>query len=228
MHINDSGWLTLEDSEPKTIGTSSHIVQSLVIGSSPNCSPGLVPANMKFIVAHWTGGSSASSAQSWLSNPQAKASAHFILDRNGQVIQLVPTDKVAWHVGPSEWKTATGNYTQLNRYSIGIEYVNLGGLKKTEGGVFISTTGRTVAPEDVVSHVENGKTTYYHAFPHDQIMAGLSLMSAIKTKFPTVEDIVGHMDIATPAGRKADPGPEFPMAWYKSKLLGRSDDETVV
>lgn len=56
-------------------------------------------------------------------------------------------------------------------------------------------------------------------------MAGLSLMAAIKKKFKNVEDIVGHCDIATPPGRKQDPGPEFPMDWYRSKIIGRIDNE---
>jgi len=225
MHINEKGLITLDAGEPQTVTGKLGTVPALVFGSSPNCGPRLIQSDVKFIVAHWTGGSSADSAKNWLTSPDAKASAHFILDRNGQIIQIVATDKVAWHVGPSEWKTKTQDYVKLNRYSIGIEYVNLGKLTKTEGGTFKSTTGRVVPSEEVVSHNDKGVTSYYQSYPHDQLMAGLNLMAAIKKKFKNVENIVGHNDIATPPGRKQDPGPEFPMDWYRSKIVGRIDDD---
>ena len=38
-----------------------------------------------------------------------------------------------------------------------------------------------------------------------------------------LKDVLGHEDIAP--GRKADPGPAFPMASFRARLMGRADDE---
>jgi AmpD protein len=46
-----------------------------------------------------------------------KASAHFLVRRNGAVIQFVPCAKRAWHAGESSWK----GRLRCNDFSIGIE-----------------------------------------------------------------------------------------------------------
>ena len=46
-----------------------------------------------------------------------RVSAHFFIDRSGQVTQLVSCDRRAWHAGQSEWE----GRTRCNDFSIGIE-----------------------------------------------------------------------------------------------------------
>jgi N-acetyl-anhydromuramoyl-L-alanine amidase len=46
-----------------------------------------------------------------------KASAHFLVRRDGSVIQFVPCTKRAWHAGESSWK----GRSRCNDFSIGIE-----------------------------------------------------------------------------------------------------------
>ncbi len=46
-----------------------------------------------------------------------KVSAHFLIRRDGQVIQFVDTDKRAWHAGVSSWR----GRERVNDVSIGIE-----------------------------------------------------------------------------------------------------------
>jgi len=48
---------------------------------------------------------------------ELKASAHFLIRRDGQVIQFVPCAKRAWHAGESSWK----GRSRCNDFSIGIE-----------------------------------------------------------------------------------------------------------
>ncbi|HXV09250.1 MAG TPA: 1,6-anhydro-N-acetylmuramyl-L-alanine amidase AmpD [Burkholderiales bacterium] len=48
---------------------------------------------------------------------QLKASAHFLIRRDGEVIQFVPCAKRAWHAGESSWK----GRSRCNDFSIGIE-----------------------------------------------------------------------------------------------------------
>ncbi|MDQ6961007.1 MAG: 1,6-anhydro-N-acetylmuramyl-L-alanine amidase AmpD [Mariprofundaceae bacterium] len=48
-----------------------------------------------------------------------QVSAHFLIDRQGQIIQFVPCQKRAWHAGVSQWKSRQ----QCNDFSIGIEMI---------------------------------------------------------------------------------------------------------
>jgi AmpD protein len=46
-----------------------------------------------------------------------KVSAHFLIRRDGSLIQYVPCDKRAWHAGASTWK----GRERCNDFSIGVE-----------------------------------------------------------------------------------------------------------
>jgi len=46
-----------------------------------------------------------------------KVSSHFLIRRDGEIIQFVPCVKRAWHAGESSWK----GRTRCNDYSIGVE-----------------------------------------------------------------------------------------------------------
>ncbi len=54
-------------------------------------------------------------------NPVREVSAHFVVGRDGRVVQMVPIEKRAWHAGVSVLE-GTGN---VNDFSVGIEMVNL-------------------------------------------------------------------------------------------------------
>ena len=57
-----------------------------------------------------------------LKNPKYKVSCHYLINRKGEIIQLVKDKNIAWHAGKSKWK----KITNLNKDSIGIELVNKG------------------------------------------------------------------------------------------------------
>tara|TARA_B100001063_G_C16753860_1_gene551948 strand:- start:123 stop:740 length:618 start_codon:yes stop_codon:yes gene_type:complete len=57
-----------------------------------------------------------------LKNPKHKVSCHYLINRKGQVFQMVKDKYTAWHAGISKWKQAKN----LNKNSIGIELVNKG------------------------------------------------------------------------------------------------------
>lgn len=71
------------------------------------------------IVLHATVGS-ARSALAWLTNPAARVSAHYLIDKTGRVYQLVADEEAAWHAGRAEWK----GQTAINEISLGIELEN--------------------------------------------------------------------------------------------------------
>lgn len=74
------------------------------------------------IVLHYTGMSSAAKAIDWLSRPESKVSAHYVVDVDGRITQLVAEAMRAWHAGVSVWH----GETDINSLSIGIEIQNPG------------------------------------------------------------------------------------------------------
>ena len=97
---------------------------------SPNFNlPKRVKNRIKFIIIHYTGMKKESAAIKRLQDPKSKVSSHYLINRNGEIINLVPDLFEAWHAGVSSWK----HFKSLNKNSIGIEITNPGhqhGYKK--------------------------------------------------------------------------------------------------
>jgi N-acetylmuramoyl-L-alanine amidase len=74
------------------------------------------------IVLHYTGMDDAQAAARWLANPDSRVSAHYLIDEDGTVIQMVSERHRAWHAGASSW----GGEHDINSVSIGIEIHNHG------------------------------------------------------------------------------------------------------
>jgi len=77
------------------------------------------------LIIHHTGGSFPGCAE-WLSNPRSKASAHYIITRDGDVYNLVDETKKAWHAGRGAFDlnqdgTISNDERRFNARSIGIE-----------------------------------------------------------------------------------------------------------
>ncbi len=90
---------------------------------SPNFNlPKRLKQNIKFIIIHYTGMKKESVAITRLQDPKSKVSSHYLIKRNGEIINLVPDLFEAWHAGVSGWK----HFKSLNKNSIGIEITNPG------------------------------------------------------------------------------------------------------
>jgi N-acetylmuramoyl-L-alanine amidase len=74
-----------------------------------------LPVNIA--VVHYTEMKPVETALDRLTDPEAGVSAHYLITEEGEVIQLVPEDKRAWHAGKSFWR----GITDVNSASIGIE-----------------------------------------------------------------------------------------------------------
>lgn len=74
------------------------------------------------IILHYTGMPTGAEALARLRDASAKVSAHYLVEENGDVHQLVDEAKRAWHAGVSSWK----GESDINARSIGIEIVNPG------------------------------------------------------------------------------------------------------
>jgi N-acetylmuramoyl-L-alanine amidase len=74
------------------------------------------------IILHYTGMASGAAALARLCDPAAEVSAHYFIEDNGEILQLVPEACRAWHAGQSCW----AGTKDMNSASIGIEIHNGG------------------------------------------------------------------------------------------------------
>lgn len=99
---------------------------------SPNCSRGRSGKKIIAIVLHITAGLYPG-CLSWMRNPAAKASAHYLVTKSGEIYQMVQDADTSWHAGfvnRPTWKLYDG--TNPNRYTLGIEFECLSGGELTE------------------------------------------------------------------------------------------------
>lgn len=147
---------------------------------SPNCDerpPGIEP---DCVVLHATVEPTTPGTVKIFLSPASDVSAHFVVGKDGQIIQMVPVEKRAWHAGTSEW----GGREKVNDFSVGIEMVNLntGNDPYTEAqiqavaGIIRFVRSRYPIPDDrIVSHAEvaqpPGRKSDPRNFDFDRIRA---------------------------------------------------------
>jgi len=166
-----------------------------------------VDGKPKDLIIHYT----AAGIASTLSTFEAKdsTSAHIVIDRNGDIYQMVPFNKQAFHAGYSSWD----GLVAFNNRAIGIELVNFGfDVSKAQGSNDIITIRHK---HKFVSQNQ------WQKFPKPQIDALVSVTKVLLETY-NLQKILGHDDIS--AGRKQDPGPAFPWDDYRIALFGSSSN----
>jgi len=184
--------------------------------ASPNSGKDL---QYEYLVIHYTAGRSAEASIRWLTNPAARASAHVVIARDGSVTQLVAFNRVAWHAGRSSWLNRTG----LNHYSLGIELDNAGPLQR-HGERWRAWFGDEYDHTQVIEavHKHENQPRGWHVYTPAQIEAALEVSSLLVRRY-RLRDVLGHEDISP--GRKLDPGPAFPLQSFRSRLMGRAEND---
>jgi N-acetylmuramoyl-L-alanine amidase len=94
----------------------------MILRPSPNFEPRPEGTVIDMLVLHYTGMASGPAALERLCDPEAKVSAHYLIEEDGTVYSLVPEEMRAWHAGVSSWR----GRSDINSRSIGIELVNPG------------------------------------------------------------------------------------------------------
>ena len=89
---------------------------------SPNFDSRPDGAPIDMLVLHYTGMKTAAAALDRLTDPEARVSAHYVIEEDGAVWRLVDEKARAWHAGISAWR----GETDINGRSVGIELVNPG------------------------------------------------------------------------------------------------------
>lgn len=96
--------------------------QGTTLPASWQPSPNFDERRPNFVILHQTTNDEAERALRTLTDPLKKVSAHYLVGRDGSIVQLVDERARAWHAGASYW----GGQTDLNSASIGIELDNNG------------------------------------------------------------------------------------------------------
>ena len=107
-------------------------VQQIEWKPSPNFWVGRNGKSIIAIVNHITAGLMPGTL-SWLQNPKAQASAHYLVTKSGDIYQPVKDEDTAWACGlviKPNWSLYDG--TNPNRYTINIEHEALAGEGLTE------------------------------------------------------------------------------------------------
>ena len=159
---------------------------------SPNYTARRTPIDM--IVLHYTGMSSLPEVLDKLCDPKSELSAHFVVDVDGRIFQLVGDEYRAWHAGVSNWQ----GQRDINSRSIGIEIMNNGQTRFTDeqiGSVLAicktMMARHNIPPHHVVGHSDvapGRKVDPGHLFPWtylSQYGVGLYPEPSIRDYFAT-------------------------------------------
>ncbi len=95
---------------------------TIVQHPSPNFDDRGDNGQIDMLVLHYTGMKTADAALTRLCDQTAKVSAHYFIDEDGAILQLVDERHRAWHAGVAVWR----GQDNINQRSIGIEIVNPG------------------------------------------------------------------------------------------------------
>lgn len=187
---------------------------------SPNRSQQIDP---KYLIMHYTAGSSFRSSLNWLTNPISKASAHLLIGRDGEIAQMVPFNIKAWHAGQSSWNNLEG----MNSYAIGIELDNAGKMVPYGNNRWRSWFGKVYDDDEVLeaTHKHEDDPAGWQVFTEKQLEVAVEVATILVNHYG-LQEVIGHDDVSP--FRKVDPGPAFPMQSFSSKVMGRRDDEVPV
>lgn len=85
-------------------------------------SPNFDERRANYVILHHTSDNNVTDALNTLTSPLKGVSIHYLVSRDGTILQLVDENRRAWHAGASWW----GGQTDMNSASIGIELDNTG------------------------------------------------------------------------------------------------------
>ncbi len=128
---------------------------------SPNFDRRPDGAPIDMLVLHYTSMRTAAAALDRLTDPEARVSAHYVIEEDGTVWRLVDEKARAWHAGISAWR----GETDINGRSVGIELVNPGhefGYRPFPGAQIEALIGlaksvlarHPIPPRNVVGHAD--------------------------------------------------------------------------
>lgn len=186
-------------------------------------------------VIHYTADGPGWNPIKWLTMTEARASAHYVIERDGDISRLVKLTKKAWHAGVSEMDYHGEINSDASRFTIGIELQNAGLLVEQKGDLFWEG-GRVLHPWDGADPIkarlryDNAREIegWWEPYTDAQIdsLQELLLHFAHIGYQEAATNLIGHEEIAMPfSDRKKDPGPLFPWGRFSRKLKRRTEGQ---
>jgi peptidoglycan/xylan/chitin deacetylase (PgdA/CDA1 family) len=196
---------------PESIGEATASQLAFPVIHKPTCN--IARENTpRGIVLHITRGTLTATISEF-QRPES-TSAHYVIDRNGQIYQLAPEGVGAYHASCGGIRSvciptcplcddAAGAFCEPYLQTIGIELVNDGQLTDPE------TYGGLIYEDYLMAFGYR----YWEDFPEAQLQALILLVNDIRARYGIPLDlVVGHYRI----NYKTDPGPALNISWYRS------------
>ena len=182
------------------------------------------------IVLHYSAGFNAQGCYEVLK--MRRLSAHYTIERNGDLWKHVADGDRCWHAGPASW----AGVSNLNNFSLGAEIVNFGYAESPAGSRYVVTgTEEETDPNatlyyrmeayndkrimvgtrspciEVPDHRFGKKGLLWATYPQKQLDSVFWLVNTwCRTYDIGPENVIGHEHVLS---TKDDPGPAFP--WQK-------------
>jgi N-acetyl-anhydromuramyl-L-alanine amidase AmpD len=155
------------------------------------------------IIMHDTASHNLAGPVAWFKNRKSGVSAHFVVDRDGTIVQMVECDIRGQHAGVSSWK----GERNCNGYTIGIEMVNVGRMT-ARGSQAVTWYGHTIPLDQCIRQkTKSHGDGYWQTYTNEQMTAVCRLIQALSTAYPSIDEVIGHFHVSP--GRKVDPNPLF-------------------
>ena len=166
---------------------------------SPNADDRPPLATVSCIVLHATVEPTTEGTIGIFVDPKRKVSAHFVVGRDGRVVQMVPIEKRAWHAGVS----VLDGVSKVNDFSVGIEIVNLNDgvdpyppaqVEAVAGLIRFIRSRYAIADERIVSHAQialpAGRKSDPVGFDFDHV----KVLAKLPPPIPTPEAVTPAVD----------------------------------
>jgi N-acetylmuramoyl-L-alanine amidase len=158
-----------------------------------------------WILIHYTGGAGRGAIGTLTNKDDNYVSAHTFTDPLGAITQMVPFDRQAYHAGASEYS----GRKRLNAYTFGLELANPGYKRPGAPADWPTIKG---------AHKWGGPIREWYTYPDEQIESVALQCASLISFYGSLRAILGHEDVASPRGRKLDPGPAFPWAKLRARV----------
>jgi len=231
MHIGTDGW-AVEDAQG--------LPPLLKIPSVRTTKLAADIAGPLGIVWHWTAGPCrnpetgvllANEIRSYNPQRDRAASWHFLVAKDGRIIQSVPTTMGSWHVGrpgrlggkptmtSGKWDASAWPgrlFANVNSASVGVELENAGRLEQVNGKFYCwpfwldpdrPESGPDPKLEIPATRAVQHEAQWFDGFPVEQEMAASRLLQALSLRHKWTRDVAQYGHVMFDPSRKEDPGP---------------------